>query len=114
MNNVTLEDEDGCEIELPMKWEICGTCHGNCKHSLAVDGEGITQEDRERDWSDEEWEQYMAGGYDQPCENCGATGKVKVVDESVLSDKERKLYDDWCKSESEYKSICRMERLYGC
>lgn len=56
-------------------WIICPTCRGNGKHSLALGA--ITQEDRERDWDPDSWQDYLDGAYDQPCADCGATGKVR-------------------------------------
>lgn len=55
------------------KWEICRNCEGDGKHSrhLGV----ITGSDRD-DWSDEEFDDYMGGGYDTQCSVCAGSGKV--------------------------------------
>jgi hypothetical protein len=78
---VRYTDDDDVEHEthLPGKWAICGTCRGNGKHSHDLGC--ITEEDRSRDWSPDEWEDYMNGAYDRQCEECGGSGKVVVIDE---------------------------------
>jgi hypothetical protein len=69
--------DDGSEIELPFKWEICSRCDGhnrNCEH-VECDGGGFTSS---------EWEDYLAGRYDRPCPYCEG-GKVKVADRSRMT-----------------------------
>lgn len=73
---------DDTETELPWKWAICGTCRGNGAHSLHLGA--ITQSDRDRDWDEESWNDYMAGRYDRECGDC-EDGKVRVVDRSRCS-----------------------------
>ncbi len=58
------------------KWEICSNCEGNGKHSRHLGL--ITSSEREQDWSDEEFDDYMNGGYDVTCSVCRGTGKVLV------------------------------------
>lgn len=53
------------------KWMICATCDGEGKHSRAL---GVVNQD---DFSPDEWDGYMAGGYDSPCAPCGGEGKVR-------------------------------------
>jgi RecJ-like exonuclease len=54
-------------------WRICPECEGEGKHSKAL---GIISSDRQDEWSEEEFENYMSGGYDQRCSTCKGTGKV--------------------------------------
>lgn len=56
-------------------WIICPTCRGDGKHSLRFGA--ITQEDRERDWDPDSWDDYLSGAYDEVCTDCGGTGKVR-------------------------------------
>ena|SRR3982751_5958519 len=110
---ITISDENGEEIILPMKWAICETCSGNGRHSLAIDGHGITQEERDRDWDDESWADYLQGKYDKTCNDCSGTGKVKIVDEDRLTTKEQALWSAWQQEEYEYRKMCEMERRMG-
>jgi DnaJ-class molecular chaperone len=92
------ENEEGEEVtdELPTRWAICSACEGEGKSSAYLGA--ITQEDRERDWSPEEFEGYMNGDYDKTCEACQGTGKVREVDEAVLP---KALLAEWCQAEDE-------------
>lgn len=72
-------DEQGAAVFVKheKRWMICPTCSGEGSHSLRLGV--ITSSDRES-WSDDEWENYMAGGYDEPCSTCNATGKITEQD----------------------------------
>ena len=76
---ISIYDEDGNRTErtLPMVWAICGCCEGEGKSSLYLGA--ITQSDREPggSWEDpDEFAEYMRGGYDRTCDECGGSGKV--------------------------------------
>jgi hypothetical protein len=75
---ITLYDDEGCETEyvIPAVWEICSTCNGDGAHSRHLGA--ITSDDLDRDWSPDEFEDYLAGAYDRTCETCKGTGKFKV------------------------------------
>lgn len=60
-------------------WIICPTCMGEGNHSRDLGC--ITQEDRDRDWSPDEWEDYLEGAYDRVCGTCGGSGKVRESEE---------------------------------
>ena len=101
--------------DLPAKWQICGTCHGEGKHSLALGA--ITEDDRDQYWSADEWDDYRAGGYDSPCATCKGTGKVLVVDEARLKALHPELYKAYAayqEDEYHYQQECEMERRMGC
>lgn len=108
VNIITIFDEDENEIELPTKWAICGTCRGNGKHSLRIGA--ITQEDREQ-WSDDEFADYMAGGYDERCDDC-EDGKVKVVDQDYLTPEQREAWQAATLAEEAYQAEVRAEQRY--
>lgn len=110
---ITITDDEGVEVTLPSKWDICSTCNGNGKHSLAVDGHGITESERERDWDEESWSDYMQGRYDQTCTPCDGTGKVRVVDEDHLSPGLLAQWLQWQQDDSDYRQQCEMERRMG-
>jgi hypothetical protein len=65
----TNDDDKEIETEFPVKFEVCDRCHGKGRHcNPAIDGNGLTREDFERDPDFEE--SYFAGVYDVPCEEC--------------------------------------------
>lgn len=107
------ENDDGDEIqhELPATWVICCTCNGAGSHSQHMGA--ITQDDRDRDWDDDSWDNYMAGGYDRPCRDCGASGKVLEVDEDRCDAALLKQYQAAAREEREFEAICRAERAMG-
>lgn len=109
VNVTTIYDADDNEVELPTKWAICGTCRGNGQHSLRLGA--ITQEDREQ-WSDDEFEDYMAGAYDEACDPCGGSGKIKVVDQDQLTPEQRQAWQDATRAEEEYQAEVRAEQRY--
>lgn len=68
------EDDEPAPDTSP--WLICPTCHGDGHHCQHLGA--ITEEDRERDWDADSWEDYMNGLYDKTCETCGGSGKVRT------------------------------------
>jgi hypothetical protein len=110
-----LDDGEEAVYDLPARWEICSTCDGEGRESAYLGA--ITQEDRDRDWSHDEWEDYMQGGYDRPCAACNATGKILRVDLERLKFQDKALYAAYCEylqDEADYQQMCRMERMLGC
>lgn len=76
MNFINHSDRSAARrAALPQRWVICSTCQGNGKHSLHLGA--FTQEDIDRDWSGDEWDGYLSGGYDRQCEDCGGRGSVR-------------------------------------
>lgn len=53
------------------KWCICSNCDGEGAHSKRL---GVIACD---DWTDDELDAYKGGAYDQTCEVCEGTGKVR-------------------------------------
>jgi hypothetical protein len=86
-------------------WEICDDCHGEGRHSKAIDGNGITGSEW-AEWDDEDRGTYLSGGYDQTCGSCNGEGKVKILDDQdlVCPDCGGRLDDDSCECEPQ-KSI---------
>lgn len=56
-------------------WVICSRCNGDGSHSHRLGA--ISAEQMAHDWDEEEQERYFAGGYDESCEVCEGTGKVR-------------------------------------
>lgn len=104
--------EDGEEVQLPTKWAICRECRGEGAHSHAIDGNGITSSEWD-EWHEDEQEAYMNGDYDQPCDDCGGSGKVKVADLSNVNEEYKKLYfAQQCEADL-CDRISEMERKMG-
>lgn len=95
------EDDDvEFEIDLPAKFEVCGTCEGKGTHvNRNIDGNGLTREDFEEDPDFEE--AYFRGDYDVQCEECGGARVVPVVDEDRCHPKLLKLWQDDCQAQAE-------------
>lgn len=108
-----LEDEDGLEITLPTRWAICPTCEGNGTQTLH--GEAFTQSEWSEACHDDPdfGENYMSGFYDTQCDGCRGSGKVRVVDVSLLDAKTLKLYEDHCEYEANARAERESERRWG-
>jgi len=120
MATITFEtlDEETCEIEveLPAKYEVCGRCDGEGKHTNpAIDGNGISQEQFDEDPDFEE--DYRAGRYDVECEECKGRTTVLVVDVQECKrqglEKELKAYYQHRRDLREVDAIYEAERRMG-
>ncbi len=70
---------DGDNIKyLPYKWAICPTCHGDGTRRLV-------SEDYVAEMDSEELQDFFDGKYDTVCDDCGGSGKIKVLDEDRCS-----------------------------
>jgi hypothetical protein len=110
VKTITIEADDGTEYQVPTVWEICDVCRGEGKHSRGIehDGGGITASEwEEMCWGDPDFpDDYMRGRYDQPCDECHGTGKVRVPDEDWINHPEtpeavRGAWYDHCRGEAE-------------
>ena len=77
------EDDDAATIKFPTTWEICSTCRGNGAHSQHLGA--ISAEEFQREWSEEEREDYFAGGYDQTCRDCCGSGKQLAINRDACT-----------------------------
>ena len=104
--------DDGSEeeVKLPAKFVLCDKCRGKGTHvNPNIDGHGITQEEWERDLSEEEKESYLSGDYDVTCYKCNGEKVTKVVDEKAINAVDetaitpalKPLYDSYLESERE-------------
>lgn len=89
------DDEDNeCEqdVEVPIKFEVCGTCQGKGTHvNPSIDCNGLTAEDFAED--PDFREDYFSGRYDQTCNECGGERVVPVINEEGVNDETRALLD---------------------
>ena len=101
------EDEDGTELVLPMKWEICDCCGGDGAHSKRL---GVINTE---EWEPEELEDYMRGTYDERCGECGGDGKVRVPDFDQMSEEQKRIVEEWDRDRAETEAIYAAERRMG-
>jgi hypothetical protein len=99
------------EVELPWKWEICGTCRGNGHHNPHA---YTADEFAEAFPFPEDVEDYLAGHYDRRCDDCEGDGKVKVADFSRMTSEQAKAYREQLEDDAEYRAAVEAERRFGC
>lgn len=114
--DVEMGDDEDTFVEVPAKWIICSTCRGNGKHSHALGA--ITMEDRERDWDQDSWNDYMGGMYDRQCEVCEGDGKIAVIDRDCFMTERQKAavkkQDEDDAIDDEIEAEHRAEIAFGC
>lgn len=107
-----LTDDDGVEIKLPTRWEVCPVCDGKGTHvNPAIDCGGISQDGFDQD--PDFMESYMSGAYDQTCNHCGGRTTVEAVDWDRLTPAQRDAYDKQEQFEADYQAMCAAERRMG-
>lgn len=85
-------EDNETEFEIPIKFEMCGTCGGKGKHvNPSIDAHGIT-EDEWGQWDSEEQELYMSGGYDIECNECQGKRVIPVPVVTRLTDEQQKAF----------------------
>ncbi len=91
-----MTDESGKPFRLPTHKIVCPQCDGKgTMVNRSIDGQGITQSDRE-DWADDDFmEDYMNGVYDVRCDECYGNNVVDQVDYESLSPEIAKEWDEW-------------------
>jgi RecJ-like exonuclease len=97
-------NDEGEEVEttFPSVMEVCTECNGEgfvlCE---GMRGVAYSAEDFERDFDDEERQQYMTRGgiYDQVCPVCHGKNVVPIVDEERLTDNQKVEYNEYLASE---------------
>lgn len=99
-------DEDGEEVEhsFPSKNEVCHRCEGYGTHlNPSIGNHAYSQEEFYESFDDEGREEYFKRGgiYDVQCEECKGNKVIEVVDESKLSEEQKKLYEEYCEHEED-------------
>lgn len=114
-------NDDGFEVrlKLPAQYVVCHRCRGTGTHvNEAIDGNGITQSDRE-DWADDDFmENYMAGAYDVVCTVCKGERVVLEIDRDACKRNAQyaealQEYDDQQRELQISYAIERQERMMG-
>jgi hypothetical protein len=76
-----IENDNGDEIEIPTRFELCPRCEGRGTHDHPAFDNGITADEwNGPDWDDESREYYMRGDYDVQCTQCSGLRVVEVPD----------------------------------
>lgn len=118
---ITLEDDDGVEIpyELPAKFGVCSTCDGEGKHvNPDIDSQGISPQEFAEDPDFEE--AYFGGFYDVVCFECQGNRVTPQVEWDAIekgNNEEHKIslkaWDNFIKSEMDYRAESKAERRFG-
>lgn len=98
------QDEERAEQEeiIPARWELCSTCEGRGTHvNPGIDAHGITQEERDNDWDDEDWQGYLDGRYDVTCYECGGLRVAPVLDEARATPAQVARWAELCQAHGE-------------
>ena len=105
-------NDDGLEEEIEIKAhsEVCATCDGKGKHDHPAFANGITSEEWDRDWGEDEREDYMAGRYDVVCSACKGLRVMLVENED---DPNYPILEKWMADQADYRRECEAERRMG-
>lgn len=103
----TLYCDDGSEISLPFRWALCSACEGHGKSSAYLGAYTQSEMDEQ---GPELFDDYMAGRYDRRCDECGGSGKVKIVDMAKLTKAQRDEYRAQCRADRECAAEAAHER----
>jgi hypothetical protein len=102
--------DDGSEVELPFKWEICAACSGHGKSSAYL---GAYTQSEMDEAGPEFHDEYMRGGYDRPCISCDGLGRRMVADGSRMTRAQRAAYRLQQQADREIDAIQAAERRMG-
>ena len=104
--------DDGTEIELPTRWEVCGVCYGEGKHvNPSIDAGGISASQFAEDPFFEG--DYFAGVYDVTCSRCGGRTTVRVVDIDALTPELKHAYAEQLREEAADRAYALAELRMG-
>jgi len=93
LDDLTSESGEKERHELPGRFEVCPRCEGEGRHvHEAIDGNGITSSEF-AEWDADDRETYLAGGYDVTCSVCRGLRVVAIVDEALLTEAQRAVYE---------------------
>ena len=107
---IKVYDEEGREVRgLPTKREVCPRCDGGGTQDV-WDG-GMTG-DEMAEQGPEFFEDYRAGVYSKPCEECNGRNVVDVFDRANATAAQIALYEKAEREEWEYYEACAAEARY--
>lgn len=110
---LTFVNDEGDEVQIPSKKELCYRCKG--EGSVVNPSIGaITQSDR-LDWADEDFmEDYISGMYDVACPECNGLRVIDVPDPERAGPTLMAAYERAMQEEADYWAMVAMEQAYGC
>jgi len=89
---LVVTDDEGEELELPARYDVCDTCHGTGSHvNPSIDSHGLSRDDFDED--PDFAEDYFRGVYDVSCHECHGRRVVPVVDEYRATEAELALVE---------------------
>lgn len=108
---LTWTDEEGEEVShiFPSTNEVCHRCEGYGTHlNPSIGQHAYTMEEFNESFDDEGKEEYFKRGgiYDVTCEVCKGNKVLPTVDESKLSDEQKKLFAEY---EEHEEDMARMD-----
>lgn len=109
---IVIEGEDGEDINLPARYEVCETCDGKGSHvNPSIDSQGLSREDFDED--PDFAEGYWEGRYDQPCNECHGQRVVPEVDMDKLTEPEKKMVEERIEAHYSHQREVEAERRFG-
>jgi predicted methyltransferase len=106
----TLFTDEGEEIVLPFRWEVCDYCEGRGTSSAYL---GSFTSSEMWEMGEDFCEDYMRGNYDKPCPECDGRTTVAVVDEERCPADLLAQWREWERDEAESRYVQAMERRMG-
>jgi hypothetical protein len=108
---VIVYDDEGNEVTLPTKWEVCSACGGEGKSSAYLGA--FTPDELDREGEDFVID-YWNGAYDRECEICNGRTTVRAVDEDNLTMEQAVLWGREQQAYAEALAEEAAERRAGC
>lgn len=105
-----MNDGEITKCKIPYDWVICESCRGNGSHSKHL---GVISSENWNEWSDEDQNFYMSGGYDKTCDLCDGSGKIKELDVESLPEDVQEFIEQYYKDVNEDIAIRRSEMYMG-
>ena len=107
---IAIIGQDGEELMLPAKFEVCYRCEGTGTHTHPdIDGNGITQSEME-ELGEDFREDYLNGVYDVQCSLCKGARVTPRADVPRMSFAQKRAYVRHLHAKAEYQRDYASER----
>jgi hypothetical protein len=107
----TVYDDEDRPVRLPTRWVVCPECRGKGTSTRYL---GAFTGDEMAELGPEFADDYARGLYDRECGTCFGRTTVEAVDEDLLTDEQRRLFDAHARAEAELRAEEAAERRAGC